>query len=149
MIITASSRRSEKEVYGFAASVTLWVVLVAELYYSHWAGDCAGRWLCSFIVVPLVWFFFMFLLVQVSLWVALIPTKLFRWGRDNYDRVACVLVLSGLSTVSLMLLRETNPLAHLLGWLWWAGLTFCILVNWVGRTQPEDPAEDLEWKPGR
>lgn len=93
-----------------------------------------GRWAMTLVLCPLAWFLGLVVVVQGALWAALLPAKWLRLDRQGFDRVACGILLGVFSLVSCWLLTETSPVAHFLGWLWWAGLLFCLLVHWVAKT---------------
>lgn len=146
-IIPASVRRPEKEVYGFAAAVSLWTFLVTEHYFSLWAGESTGRFLLTFLFVPVTCFLVLLMFVQMALWLTAIPTRLLKLGREQCDRLASVFLLSFFGAGSLVLLGDLEPTAHFLGWLWWAGLAFCLLLHAVGKSTAEEPDARLQLKP--
>lgn len=148
VILPARGRRPEREVYGFALGISLWSFVVTEYYFSLWAGASTARFILTFLLVPVTCFVALLVLVQVALWVALIPTRALRLGREQYDRIASILVLGGLSMVALGLMAELEPTAHFLGWVWWAGLILAMLVHGVGKATMEPVAsQSLELKP--
>lgn len=146
-VIPASVRRPEKEVYGFAAGVSLWTFLVIEHYFSLWAGESNLRFALTFLFVPIVSFFVLVIITQVALCLAVLPSRWLKLGRDQYERLACVLLLSFFGTASLVLLGDLEPTAHFLGWVWWAGLAFCLLIHAFGKSMAEEPDVSLQLKP--
>jgi hypothetical protein len=123
-----------KHVYGFGAAIACWAALVIGFWFFRWAGDAFGRWALALLLAPLAWFVGLVVVVQAALWAALLPANWLRLERPGFDRVACGLLLAAFSLVSCGLLNDTSPAAHFLGWLWWAGLLFCLLVHWVAKT---------------
>ena len=146
-VIPASVRHPEKEVYGFAAGVSLWTFLVIEHYFSLWAGDSTMRFALTFLYVPVVCFFVLVVVTMVALCLAVLPSRWLKLGRDQYERLACAMLLSFFGLASLLLLGELEPTAHFLGWIWWAGLAFCLLIHTFGKSMAEEHDGRLQLKP--
>ncbi|WP_009962506.1 hypothetical protein [Verrucomicrobium spinosum] len=146
-VIPASVRRLEKEAYGFAAGVSLWTFLVIEHYFSLWAGGSTVRFALTFLYVPVVCFVVLVGITMAALCLAVLPSRWLKFGRAQYDRLACVMLLSFFGLASLVLLGDLEPTAHFLGWVWWAGLAFCLLIHAFGRSMAEEPDGSLQLKP--
>ncbi len=110
-------------------------------------GESTGRFLLTFLLVPLTCFFVLLMFVQMALWLTMIPTRLLKLGRQQCERLAGVFLLSFFGAGSLVLLGDLEPTAHFLGWLWWAGLAFCLLIHAVGKSTAEGPDARLQLKP--